>query len=481
MDPKVLISKAAKKYAGVSAVKRKMLKESPPIPKASFDCLKKPKAEYFTAGFGKQRIIPPDLMRRKYYVAGYNCWNPVKGVLDVPHAHALWLDDHSGRGGILFVSLDNVGMLRKDVLAVKKTMEGFKRETGCRSISIVSTHNHAGIDTMGLWGPLPLTGRNPAYIQVVFEAIRAAAKQAYEDRREGSLYLGSVEVEGMQNDHRLPEVYSKTLTRLRFVPNDGTREIYWINFAAHSESLGGDNSLVSADFPGYLRKEILERTGAETVYCVGAIGGMISMDRIGEDRVESTKQIGKNLAGFALSVTGEKKLEPVINLLTQEFYAEVDNYVLMVATKIGILQADRYYSKSAPYGHMLKSEMTYLEIGGLKMLLLPCEIFPELVFGGYLSAEESAEGKGPEINPVPLSQIAGEEQLLIVGLANDELGYVIPPNDFLLAPGIPYLDRVKDRLGRNHYEETNSTGPKTAQTIADVFAGMMETVRAAGE
>jgi len=51
----------------------------------------------------------------------------------------------------------------------------------------------------------------------------------------------------------------------------------------------------------------------------------------------------------------------------------------------------------------------------------------------------------------------------------------------LLAPGLAYLDRVKDRLDRNHYEETNSMGPKSAQTIADVFAGMMETVRAAGE
>lgn len=127
----------------------------------------------------------------------------------------------------------------------------------------------------------------------------------------------------------------------------------------------------------------------------------------------------------------------------------------------------------------VKTEMTYFEIGDLKMLLLPSEIFPELVYGGYLSAEESAEGKGPEINPEPLVKIAGDENLLLFGVTNDFTGYVVPPNDFLTNKDIPYADRAKDRLGRGHYEETNSLGPKTAQTIADTFKGVMETVNGA--
>lgn len=478
MHPKTILTKSIQKIASVPKAKRKRTPDAPLIPKAAFDKIEQAKAAFFTAGFGKASIVPPDLLRKKYYVAGYNSGNPAKGLLDIPLAHALWLDDNSGRGAVVFVSLDAVGLLNKDVNAAKASLADFLEETGCRNMNIVCTHSHAGIDTMGLWGPLPRTGRDPKYMEIVFEGIRTAVKKAHEDRREGSLYLGRVQVEGMQNDHRLPVVYSKTLTRLRFMPNDGGREIYFINFAAHSESLGGSNSLVSADFPCYLREEIFARTGAETVYCVGAIGGMISMDTIGDDKVESTKQIGKNLAEFALAIKEETKLEPVVNLLKQEFYADVDNHVLMLATKAGILQADRHHKKDAPYGWALKSEMTYIEIGSLKMLLIPCEIFPELVFGGYLSGEESAEGRGPGINPTPLTQIAGEEELLIFGLANDELGYVIPPNDFLLAPGIPYLDRVKDRHDRNHYEETNSMGPHTAQRIADVFAGMMKTVNA---
>ena len=479
MSAKKLLSKGMKKIVSAPKAKLKKEPEAPLLSRGTFDKLFEPLSEYYTAGFGKAEIIPADLSRRKYYVAGYNFWNPAKGILDIPHAHALWLDDNSGRGAIVFVSLDAVGMLNKDVRAVKDSMADFLKETGCRNINILCTHSHAGIDTMGLWGPLPKTGRDPKYMEIVFEGIRKAVRAAYEDRREGSLFLGRIQVEGMQKDIRTPVVFSETLTRLRFEPKDGSRDIYFVNFAAHSESLGGSNSLVSADFPAYLRKEILERTGAETVYCVGAIGGMITMHTHGDDKVASTKKIGKDLAEFALSVENEEKLKPAVNFLRQEFYADVDNFVLMFGAKAGILKADRYLRRGTSYGYALKSEMTYFEIGSLKMLLLPCEIFPELVFGGYLSAEESATGLGPEANPTPLTEIAGEEELLIFGLANDELGYVIPPNDFLLAPGIPYLDRVRDRHDRNHYEETNSMGPKTAQILADTFADMMQTIKAA--
>ena len=53
----------------------------------------------------------------------------------------------------------------------------------------------------------------------------------------------------------------------------------------------------------------------------------------------------------------------------------------------------------------------------------------------------------------------------VVGLCNDELGYILPDNDFLLNEKTPYIDSANDRFGRGHYEETNSTGVKTARTL----------------
>jgi len=486
MNSKKVIFKALDRY--ITSSGKRVLKKvaAPAIKQGTFDMVDEPKGEYFTAGFGKEIMLPDDIKEHKYYIAGYKSNNPAKGVIDPQYAHALWLDDNSGRGGVLMISLDAVGLLNKDVNTLKQGLADFVRITGCRNINVFCTHNHAGIDTMGIWGMLPFTGRDPKFMKIVFDAAKSAAFKAYEDRREGSLYYGSIEVPDMQEDIRLPKVYSKALTRLRFVPNDGTREIFWLNFASHSESLQSCNSLVSADFPCYLRERIRESGGTETIYGVGAIGGMISMEIENEDLLrkenrllESTRNIGRKLGEYALSITNEKKLSPKINFIKQEFMCQADNLVLTMACRAGILKADSYGFEQAPRKWALKTEMTYYEIDSLKILFLPCEIFPELVYGGYLSADESAEGRSPDINPTPLVEIAGDENLLIFGLANDELGYVLPPNDFLLDRNAPYLDRAVDRLGRRHYEETNSLGPKTAAAIADNFAKMMATVKEA--
>ena len=75
-------------------------------------------------------------------------------------------------------------------------------------------------------------------------------------------------------------------------------------------------------------------------------------------------------------------------------------------------------------------------------------------------------------NPKPLAQSAKEhglEQLLVIGLANDEIGYIVPPSDFLVNPEKPYFEKITDDKGENHYEETNSIGPACADAIADTW------------
>ncbi|MBQ2694995.1 MAG: hypothetical protein IJF57_05535 [Clostridia bacterium] len=460
-------------------------KAAKPLKKAEFSCPAKAKGSEFSLGYARASILPDDVNKKKYYIAGYGENKPAKGVLDAPHTHAVWIDDLSGLGGIVLVSLDIVGMLNSDVNELRRRLNDFVKLSRCRSINIVSTHNHAGIDTMGIWGPLPFSGKDPKYMELVFSQTVKAVKQAYAQRKRGSLYLGKIEVPDMQEDIRTPIVYSKTLTRLRFAPADGSNEVYIINFASHSESLQGCNELVSADFPHYLRERIREKTGAETLYCVGAIGGMISMDipneqeirDSGNDFSQSTKEIGEKLADYALAIREEVRLNAKIGLIRQEVYFKAENTILLLAAKIGILKANEFRMPDKS-GFAMKSEISYIEIDSLKILLIPCEIFPELVYGGYLGAEESATGYGAEINPVPLKEIVGDD-VMIIGLANDELGYVLPPNDYILHPETPYFENARDHHERRHYEETNSLGPETAEKIAQTVAEIINTVEKA--
>ena len=94
--------------------------------------------------------------------------------------------------------------------------------------------------------------------------------------------------------------------------------------------------------------------------------------------------------------------------------------------------------------------------------LIPGEIFPELVSGRGLKAED----------PESLESIAGRygvEKLVVVGLCNDELGYIVPNSTFKLNDELPYIEPVEDGSGENHYEETNSVGIRTAEKIAEAF------------
>ena len=54
-------------------------------------------------------------------------------------------------------------------------------------------------------------------------------------------------------------------------------------------------------------------------------------------------------------------------------------------------------------------------------------------------------------------------------LANDEIGYIVPPSDYLVNETLPYLERITNYKGEDHYEETNSVGPECAERIANAF------------
>jgi len=446
------------------------------IPKAAYDKLEAPKSGHFTLGFAKTDIMPDDIPQKKYWVAGYRINNAATGVLDPMTCSAVWLDDNSGRGGVFLISVDSVGMSSYDSDLIVESMKHELEMIHCRGVYIMSCHNHAGIDTLGYWGPLPFTGRDPSYMAIVHAGIRRCMRGAYRWRKDGDLFHGAIEAPDVLRDSRPPQVWSKTLTRLRFAPADGSRETWLLNLGCHSESMLGANSLVSADFPCYLRRRIAKVNGAQAVWFIGCEGGLIRPKELDKNNIKSTMLCGEMLADAAMAVTGERKLPPVLNILRQPYYCPADNVMLLMAVKIGVIKTGKKFALGDG-GYSILTEMTYMDLGGLEMLLLPCELFPELAYGGYLTAEESATGLGPEVNPLPLVEIAQNPDLVVFNLCNDMTGYVVPPNDWILHPQTPYVKGGKDKTGRNHYEETNSLGPKTAEVIAETFRGMMETVR----
>ncbi len=428
--------------------------------------------EKWTCGFGKAIYTPTDYLEKTYYIAGYDSNNPVKGVLDDLYARAVYLDDNRGNGGVVFCALDCVGISRKDINDIRKLVIESGKLDKIKSINIASTHTHAGIDTQGLWGEkIFKTGRDEAFTSRVKEKAAKAIIEAYESRKDGKLYMGFAEAEDMQADVRTPETYDKNITRFRFSPEDNSGDIYIVNFASHAELLG-TTSLVSADFPAYLIKEIEESVpGSEAVFFNGAIGGMVSAKEIKAvyrnkiDCEAYMKGFGRDLGKLALEIDNEKEIPPVINIKSKGIAVPGANTVLILARYLKVLNNDIIRTDKRTKV-CICSEVGYMEMGDkdVAVFLIPGELFPELYNGEFLTEKDSAHHRKARYKKV-LSQMTDCKHKFVMGLCNDELGYIVAENDFMLNDVLPYINKATDDMDRSHYEETNSTGPETGKII----------------
>lgn len=437
--------------------------------------------EHFTCGFGKAVLTPEDVESKKYFIAGYDSNNPAECVLDHMYARAVYIDDNTGRGGVLFCSLDAVGISRKDINDIRKIVLESDCIPSLKSINIMATHTHSAIDTQGLWGEkIYKCGRNEEFMASLKKKTAQAMIDACLSRKDGKMFYSVCKTENMQFDCRTPDTYDDNLTKIRFEAFDGESEIHIINFASHAELMGSKTKKVSADFPAYMIKEIEENNkNTDAIFFNGAIGGMISAKEIKAvyrheiDCEEYTKSFGKMVGEIANSLTKEEEISPVINVKSAPVKIDAKNFVLILARLMKVINNDiiRGEKRSKAF---VASEVGYLELGNRQVgaFLIPGELFPELFTGEFLSADESATGK--EADYTPLNKVSRSNHVFVIGLCNDELGYIIPDNDFWLNERTPYIDSAKDRFDRRHYEETNSTGPHTARTILDAIESIVK-------
>ncbi|MBQ2848375.1 MAG: hypothetical protein IJO03_11980 [Clostridia bacterium] len=440
--------------------------------------------EKWTVGFAREVLTPDDITEETYYIAGYNTNNPAKSVLDDMYAKAVYLDDNSGRGGVVICAIDCMGISRKDINDIRKIVIESGKIPNLKSINICATHTHSAIDTQGLWGKNFLSdGKNEEFMNELKERTANSIISAYINRKDGNLYFGTAESEGLLTDTREPIDYDETVTSIRFDPADGSNDTYIVNFTCHAEMLGSKTTFVSADFPAYMDKEINERTGgANVVFLNGAVGGLITGAEIDtflradtEFTIEHTKQFGKNVANLVLSINNEVALAPAINVKTEAIEIKCDNTALLLVRFLEVLNND--VAKDKDRNISIISEVSYMELGNnqIGIYMIPGELSPELESGNFMSAEESANGT--EADYKPLSEMARCEHNFVLGLCNDELGYIIPENDFFLHEWLPYFNNAVDLSGRKHYEETNSLGPQAAGAILEAMDELISSTK----
>lgn len=347
---------------------------------------------------------------------------------------------------IVLCALDLIGFFRPDVQDVIQRVRSHFPGPVLPEVLIASLHPHDGPDTLGLWGPDGRTsGVDPLYLAELKDNIVATILAALADATKESPGMKSVclRVPGLAKNARNPEILDDELTALQFLDIDGQPLVSLFDFPCHPEVMWEHNTQISADYVGYLRQAVEETTGAPCIFFSGALGGMMTPDVKAHTFAEA-ETIGRTLAKVGLEALGHASGLPVAGISIQkaEIKVKLTNILYKLAFRRKLLPDIRDQQGK------ITSEVCLLRIGPVWFAAVPGELLPEL--GLALKAEMRVAG----------AQVPG-----VICLANDELGYILPVEDFRF-PLNPF------KPGK-HYEETNSISKEMGPVVMEAVRNLL--------
>lgn len=467
----------------------------------------------FLAGFGHKGT---------YYVAA--------GVHDPLWTRVLILQ--YGDVKLALVVLDTVGYSYPEVQAIRKEAD----DLGFSHVVVASTHTHEGPDTIGLWGPNPFTdGKDPRLMQHIRRQTIAALREADRHLQPAQITLAKTVLPDSFGriiaDRRDPIVLDNRLIIMKLEDLKGRTIATVVNGAIHPETLGGQGGLITSDFLHYLREGIekggfavqgrmIQGIGGVALYFNGAVGGLMTTlgvevkDESGkilpQRSWEKMQRIGELIAGTVLEALQEQRPTALneITVKTKTITLPLDNRYLRTMIEKGVIQRESYTNgrpvKPPAVGQDIQTEVGLITLRGrttepkdsplAQIITVPGELFPEIALGGYLEdtdtcwavtdRKKAMDGIGKERIAAANPGMAKEPVLLnflktpysfLFGLANDELGYIVPANDFVLPTYNPGPVFGVDRCGsKDHYEETLSASSKMAPLVTQALIELIK-------
>lgn len=449
-------------------------------------------AEPLLVGFAHTDITPEVTSERAVWLAGYGQGRRATGVHDPLFARAVVL--RSGNQSLAMVSVDLVGLQYPVVQAVRARLEEIDY------VVVSSTHNHEGPDVIGIWGRTLLhSGADPLYLKLVEDQVVAAVQAADKSRREVVAHFGTAEDETLLGDSRRPFVFDGVLRVLRFAAVDnGETAGLLVQWNCHPESLGSKNTLVTADFPFAVIAALEKRYRCPVAYFTGAVGGLMAPpdhvvkdDRgveLKEGDFEYARVYGEMTAALAekaVNAASPISLAPFV-VSARPIALAVDNLYYRTGQALGVLQrpgriwtgdfeklgepiasrpVDPQAAADPAAGPPLavETEVAYLRMGELHVACIPGEIYPELVYGKFQEpVDPGADFPEAPLEPTVAGLMPGERWMLL-GLANDEIGYIIPRRQWDEKPPFAY------GRSKSQYGEINSCGPQTAPILMEAL------------
>jgi len=434
------------------------------------------------------------------WLAGFDNGRAATDVHDEVWARALVLEQ--GEVSVGMVVLDCIGFFQEHVLAIRQAAKAAGLDFD--HVLVSSTHVHESKDTMGLWGESPAaTGFDPAYTDYLVKQAVEALKEAKAGQKKAKLKVAQTERPELVNDTRLPKVIDQNITSLQFVDDAGApfaTAVFWGN---HPEALGSDNTLITSDYPHYLRETIeAQWPGTTAVFFNGPLGGLTTTigivgcpDAQGAETCkqgtwERAEYVGKGAAEAAITAlegAGAKVDEaPTLGVRRRSFLLQATNATLGFAVVAGLIPRTVYWADGKRVSDeeraglqvsqllagevVIATEINGIHVGPVVIATAPGELYTELWLekpggGSYIEKPEGADFPKAEAE-TPIQAFLPKDSIkVMVNNANDALGYMIPQPQFDADPPHAYKPD-------GQYGEGNSTGFLTGPLITGEFGKM---------
>ena len=360
------------------------------------------------AGAAK-RIITP---RGNLFLAGYGPvflpWGHRKstGVHDDIYARCLALSDDQTT--LAFVALDFISLSQSDMEAIRaRAQEKLGRQDVM--VAVGTIHTHSSPDTTGAYGGVPRK-----YKELVREQASDAVVEAVQGLVPARIGFASTVVPDTIRNVRDPEggLVDEGVEVMLVEAEAGGTIAVLVNSACHVDVLGSRNSLITADFPAYLRRDLERERGGTAIFFVGAQGDLYPRQSI-EDRhdekglrtYEEAEKLGSAIAKASLEALADVKMSSDASLAVRVSYPElpIENRMFKILRLLRIL-------RRPTHNGMVRAETWVVDIGDAQIVTLPGQFFCKL---------------GQEIK----AQMKGTYKFLF-GLTCDDLVYIVPPDEW---------------------------------------------------
>ncbi|HEY3741038.1 MAG TPA: neutral/alkaline non-lysosomal ceramidase N-terminal domain-containing protein [Bryobacteraceae bacterium] len=422
-----------------------------------------------------KEIVTPDLkIHGPVYMAGFGNNRIATGIHDDLYARCFSIDA-GGPKALIICAVDSIGIFLDDVDRMRAAIA---KDVSRADIVIAATHVHQGPDSMGLWGPLGKTGINETYMSFLTAQVAKAAVNAYQSMAPAKLTIAKThpdELDTFIDDSRPPVRHDAELLAIRAVDSNGKTIATLINWANHPEALASKNTLITSDYVATLRTTVEAKLGGIAVYANGAIGGMQSPlgahvpGDLKDGTFEKAIYIGNRVGAIAVEAIEKGEAAPVdaIQYREQRINVPLANKGFEQAMALNLYSGRKPLNKDGTTPSIVGA-FTLINHGAplLECALIPGEMYPELSLGGV----EHYSGADFPDAPVekPIKQMMTAPYRMLFGLANDEIGYIIPKAEW--DNEAPWLNGAKKRW----YGEVNSVGPDVAPTIANAVAKLFQ-------